>query len=656
MAELKNFTKTTLAPVLMKTGSREEYCITTASRKEEKVSLSIKSGYRFEDIVDVVGDLVSSFLTLENIASLVSSSVMISRCYFIPLDLYNIKLSLEDFKLYFGNRPTFNVIGLNIQFTNPSDDITVLTPFLPRLRTLTLSSRLKTYHNLQCLSLCKELTRLKLDLPMVGLEFLPQCSKLNNLDIWNSTLTEQGLEPLAECSNLSNLTLYKLDQSIRYNNHESKNVYDVLGKLKNLKEIILDGLPRLTKLPSMTKCSLLRNINITACPNLVDISGLKNCISLDSWHIDSSPFLEDFEPLASCTKLKSVYICRDHSEDNRDVEIKTNLFCEALDLDELIISNYMLEDNSSFQYWRSLKILALGCGVRIPRLPDIGLPNHKGVLSGLETFKLYDLDISELKVLPSSEGLKKISIKDCQLLTNANFITNCKNLTHLEIHYCPIISFDFLAHCLNLVKLTLTYANAVDLNVLEGHKKITHLNLYGTEVVSLDGLHGCSSLKHLDIRQTLISNLDILEYFPLLEVLLLDHCNNIEDFSPLTVCTQLTYLSLSGTKIKSLLPLEHMNKLKTLDLSNCKNIHLQSLTKCASLEELYLENYSPVYLSELLLLESVRKISLIRTPINDSESNIACMTVNLNVKIIIISPTEAYINKNGKLIKKKGIY
>src|SRR6185437_3922239 len=73
----------------------------TFSRELEEKKIQVSG---LEDIVGVIGDLLVSFLSREDNINLLSSSKVLNKYYFIPLDLSNLDLMFRDFKSYFEHR------------------------------------------------------------------------------------------------------------------------------------------------------------------------------------------------------------------------------------------------------------------------------------------------------------------------------------------------------------------------------------------------------------------------------------------------------------------------------------------------------------------------------------------------------------------------
>src|ERR1700753_4258635 len=103
----------------------------------------------------------------------------------------------------------------------------------------------------------------------------------------------------------------------------------------------------------MIKCTLLRDINITKCPFLTDISGLQNCDFLENFSLKNCPKVTNFDLFLSCTGLKIIRLINDSEEHFGPIEIKQICFQNITKLEELVISNYLLEDNFSFQFSKS---------------------------------------------------------------------------------------------------------------------------------------------------------------------------------------------------------------------------------------------------------------------------------------------------------------
>jgi hypothetical protein len=107
--------------------------------------------------------------------------------------------------------------------------------------------------------------------------------------------------------------------------------------------------------------------------------------------------------------------------------------------------------------------------LQIPHLPDIGILNVSGELSGLRTFTLINSDLDELKDLPMTEELEEVEILHCQKLTNLNFLAKCKKLVKLKIVGCLLIaSFNFLRRLLNIQSLTLSSRNVKKYRLFNG--------------------------------------------------------------------------------------------------------------------------------------------------------------------------------------------
>jgi hypothetical protein len=630
-----------------KTENTEEKSVPSRRRRPR---IPIEQASSLEDIVDTMGELLVSFLSEEDKARFMSASDILNNYYFIPLDLYKINLSYEDFVIYFGNRPEVNLIGLNISFTQIDNDLSPLLPFLPRLQTLYLGNQSGTYFDINFLSRCKQLKGLELNLSETSLESLPDCVKLEKLDIRTDKLVKTGLRPLINCFNLKILFL----EDIEVVSNNGQYAFNPLSQLKNLERLDIIDVSTFTSIPSLKRCSYLKEINIFKCENLVNISGVEGCIFLEKYRMEYCPDITDFEPLASCIGL--VYLILESGlSEGVYPELRTNLFYEAINLNQLVVRYYTLHYNSSFKHWNSLRELSL-CHIQgnpqIPSLPKITLD-----YSGLETLHLVGCDLIEIRGLKMCKELKIIEITDCKNITNVDFIASCPKLVILNIINCPITSFEFLRKCLNLETVFIKNTELSDLRVFEEHSKIIKIGLDDTKIISFEGLEKCSLIKEICAQRTPLINLDNLEYFPLLTHLHLNGCIRIDDFTPLSLCSNLVYLDMWGTRIKSLKPLEKAQKLIMLDVSNCAHLGLVGINKIVNLRRLYLDNWPAIYLEPLLQLKNIVKISVKGTPIRDEEEDLAAIDLSeSNLNLIIISDTEAYVNRNRRLVKKEGEY
>jgi hypothetical protein len=589
--------------------------------------MKVEHEFNLEDIVEILSESLTPFLTERDKANLMSASHILDNYYFIPIDLYKINLSYEDFVTYFGNRPEVNLIGLNITFTQIDNDLAPLLPFLPRLQRLFLANRSDTNFDINFLSECKQLKNLELNISGTSLESLPNCVKLETLIVHTGELAGTGLSPLINCSNLKVLFLYNIE--IMLNNGQS--AFNALSSLRNLEHLLISEVSSFTSIPSLQYCSHLENIVIKDCENLVNISGVEGCTSLTYYKMVNCPLVTDFEPLSSCISLTYLFLQSGVEEGEIYPEIKTNLFYEMANLEQLVIHEYKLHYNSSLQYWSSLRELALFYiqgDLQIPPLPDIK-PNY----SGLALLELVGSELTEIRELKMCEELKIIIIQDCKNLTNVDFIAHCSKLVEIEISNCPIISFEFLRYCLNLKTVRITDTELKDLRVFEQHTKITELTLNNTEITTLEGLEKCSLLNKLK----------------------LDGCIYMQNFNTLSLFRRLWFLSLKGTNIKSLKPVENL-RIIVLDLSGC-SIGLAGLRKMPRLKHLFLDNWPAIYLTPLFQLKNIKVIVVRETLIKDEEEDLALLDLSKStLKSVIISNTEAYINRRGRLVRKQGNY
>lgn len=231
----------------------------------------------------------------------------------------------------------------------------------------------------------------------------------------------------------------------------------------------------------------------------------------------------------------------------------------------------------------------------------------------LEEISLTSVDLTSIAPLARLSSLRRLYIRDDEVLSDIAPIGELLDLEFLSFGYCPNVkSIDALFGLTKLKVMDLDATGVSDISAVSNMRKLSSLLLDATGVSDLTPIAGLRTLERLDLENTAVSSLDPLKDHAALTTLNLKG-TKVEDLSPLVRCTTMIDrwehrkewinwypldddpdidhgLSFSGT------PLAEIEPFKTLAAAPCgvRTIEtLNALRRRAGLEEHYPKDYQP---------------------------------------------------------------
>ena len=170
---------------------------------------------------------------------------------------------------------------------------------------------------------------------------------------------------------------------------------------------------------------------------------------------------------------------------------------------------------------------------------------------------------------------------------NLRSLEGCPDgLRDLNVYGRSLLSLDPISHCTRLERLEVGVAHHIS---------------------DLSPLKACTSLRKLHVNFSLVEDISVLASMPLLEEVLLPKTlkdqtieHSIEELSPLSHCTKLTFLTLSNNvTLSDLSPLSSCVNLEWLDIRGISpSASVLPLASCTKLESLHCKRQA-AHLAEL---------------------------------------------------------
>ncbi|XP_062171127.1 disease resistance protein RPV1-like [Alnus glutinosa] len=448
----------------------------------------------------------------------------------------------------------------------------------------------------------KRLKELKLD--WTAIEELPlSIGRLSGLTLLN--LEGCGYLTSLPC----NISLGSLEILILSGCWKLKKFPEIVGDMKLLKELKLDG-TAIEELPlSINRLSGLTLLNLEGCRSL---TSLPCNISMD--------FLETLI-LFGCYELKKF------PEIVGDMKHLKELKFYGTAIEELPLSINRLSGLTLLNLEGCRSLTSLPCNISLGSLEILilsgcwNLKKFPEIVGDMKRLKELKLDVTAIKELPLSigrlSGLTLLNLQGCSSLSSLP----CNiSLDSLEIL--------LLSGCWNLKKFP---------KIVGDMKRLKELKLDWTAIeelplsigrlsgLTLLNLQGCSSLSSLPCNISLDS----------LEILILSDCWNLKKFPEIVGdMKRLKELKLDGTAIEELpLSIGRLSGLTVLDLANCKSLLTLPSVVCnlTSLQYLILCDCSKVdeMPKDLGNLKKLRVLDVRRTAIRQVPSSIQYSSVKV---------------------------
>ena len=214
----------------------------------------------------------------------------------------------------------------------------------------------------------------------------------------------------------------------------------------------------------------------------------------------------------------------------------------------------------------------------------------------------------------NAEGLRILCMENCTGVENYQFLSALEKLEDLRIKNCGLTDSQFSA--IDLSRLSeldaVDLSGNADLTNLSNLKNLAgslyRLNISQTGVSDFSPLSDCTSLEYLTVNELGLGSLEnLVGAVPSLIDLEAEQ-NEITDLSPLYALPGLRGLDVSGNQITDLAPLSGMEELVNLEADDNQITSLEALASCKSLQTISVSRNQLETLSGLE--QALRLISL----------------------------------------------
>ncbi|PIA38185.1 hypothetical protein AQUCO_02800088v1 [Aquilegia coerulea] len=473
----------------------------------------------------------------------------------------------------------------------------------------------------------------------------------------------------------------------------------------------------IAKVPSLSRCSELRELLLRNCSKLVTIPSLGT--KLEVLDLSGSISLNSFQDESLGDDLLNLDLSRTRIEKLPFFSVDAKLIqlllreCEYLEeIPVLELQNLEVLDlsgsikfkkfnNASFDKFSRLHTLSLSATkiVELPRLSECCHLRNILLKGCLKLEKLPPLkQLVKLEVLDlsgaicfkqfqdESLGIKKefreLNLSGTQVV-KLPIISECYNLSRLILRDCP--NFVMLSHLEALTRLqVLDLSGAASFTTFHdqslGEKyELQVLDLSGTQVGELPSLSGCTSLSQLLLRDCAkIKTLPSLEELTKLEVLDLSCAASFTAFHDISLgqkydlqkldlsdtqvaelpflsgCINLSQLLLRGCQnLRELPHLEELAKLKVLDLSGASNFMAFQDQSFGKKYDLQVLNLSKTQVSELPLLSGCLNITELLLRDCAKLKTLTPLEELTKLKVLDLSGATLFVNFQDQSLGKK---
>ena len=347
--------------------------------------------------------------------------------------------------------------------------------------------------------------------------------------------------------------------------------YSVIGRLTDLEELDLSGLPALSDISFLNNLKNLRVLNLgaTAIESLENFPVLPN---LEVLNLKMNK-IKNLNGIESCKNIHELVLWGCTSLDNIDT-LKDFAELRALDLD----SCNTLRNINPIVNMDKLVYLNLN----FTRIEDLS------PIKNLTNLEVFTMDLCPLALTEQ----------------NLACFDNLVKMKFLGLRNRVIRNLEHFRNMTEMAELELS-GNAInDLSPLENMTKLQILNLStNPSLVDLSPLHKMKKLKKLIINGA--------KFGKTITVAML-----IEDISVVKELESLEVLESNfNKKLKDISPLQYCQKLEEVDFNDCFGIaDITPLRFCKNLKEVYLENCTQIRdLSFVKYLTNLEKINLAKT-------------------------------------------
>ncbi|MDR2760319.1 MAG: hypothetical protein LBB09_00530, partial [Rickettsiales bacterium] len=159
----------------------------------------------------------------------------------------------------------------------------------------------------------------------------------------------------------------------------------------------------------------------------------------------------------------------------------------------------------------------------------------------LESLIVSDCNlIYDFSCLENMENLLELDLRNCQLFNNEQmkYLTKLRNLRVLNLSASSVTDIGAVKYMENLQVINCSACKLTDISVIVGCKKLVEAVFWGCMTLSdADALERCEKLRCLDLEFTGITDLFPLVNCKKLELLNLDNCDRLKEFSTLSALT-----------------------------------------------------------------------------------------------------------------------
>ncbi|AOY75761.1 leucine-rich repeat domain-containing protein [Clostridium formicaceticum] len=435
-----------------------------------------------------------------------------------------------------------------------------------------------------------------------------------------ATLKESDIYSISSIQMLGNRIAINKDiieaEELKEENMTAGNWNDLgdLGKLKNLKELMIYHQPSARDFQFVASLPSLENLTITAT-GLEDIQFLKdnqqlNYLNLSNNKIQGLNGIQDLSNLqyldlshnrvndvyhiSNLTALKKLYLGGNSIED-------VNILRKLQELEELSVAT---NSNTDYEF--------LGSMTGLKKL-DLSNPSNARVSGGDD-----GRDISGLSQLTSLEDL---SLAGCGV-KNVEALSDLQNLKYLDLSRNAI--------------------NAEALKTIGKLSALETLNLEDNQIdEGLSSLTNLGSLKDLNLSSNSgIDDFDSLASYPKLESLTLKGVR-LSDFSSISSLSGLRYLNLENNSLEEI-TFRNMPNLEYLNLAGNNISQMPDIAKLPNIKVAILKNNG---ITDITTLEATKGSSLLLLDLSNNRiTDAAAFAAMKNLKFLNISRNNQMVN------------
>ncbi|OUR94815.1 hypothetical protein A9Q84_17040 [Halobacteriovorax marinus] len=362
--------------------------------------------------------------------------------------------------------------------------------------------------------------------------------------------------------------------------------YKVIGLLKNIKSIKLDGHNDVTDLDFLSNLDSLDEFSLQCTDLFKDIVSARDLTS--PHHIVGTPpppcLNTSLKDISALSKFKGLKLLNLNSQFIQDISfIKELKSLQVLKLDLVPILDFSPLENLPLLFL-SLSRISQNKNPTLPYRKKLGLykkRNYSPVykLKSLENLNVAGSHPKELIGIKKLTSLNALDISSDILPKNLIFLKGLSNLTYLVINSTTKNGHDLLDVNIR------NRSDLEDISILKEFKSLRVLWLRGHKIKNISSLTELKELADLNLSHNFISNIDPLSELTKLRSLAIDRLYNsvnesdelqlskpITDINALSRLTRLNVLSLENQGIKTIIPLMSLAGLRVLKLSGNNKI------------------------------------------------------------------------------------